>query len=496
MKRIVMLILLSLGILWANTASLLQMGQVGSDWRADLVVTPPVTVTKAVVSNEQNSTEAPFQTEMDTVVYFLIDTSVPMKKAFEKGIQPLLERMEEVKPPRQSWIVSYFDTDLHRIYDDHAQPGSKVSDLLKEVPVQGKRTELWRNTQEALRDLASRAEPRKVLVLLSDGEAEDTSAYTREDVIRRARDAGIRIASIDYRDTIGSQNLRKVAEETGGSFWKADKKTQKLPVGFYQEFGTLINAQGYVMIPRNLIHPTKTGEERLTIALQHAGGESRVEATVQVPKIVPPKPKPKPKPVVKPKPKPKPKVIKKAEPPKSAWQLFFEKYKLYIAIGGGVLLLAILGWLIFRRKPEPEPVEEPEEMTVMPEPAAPQEPVTQMAPSEPLAYFEALDGKRYEIYQFPSTIGKSETNDVVIPSQYVSRQHATVTYRDGYFYLTDNNSSNGTKVNGRRIHAPTRIDNGVKVSFGPYETFFRVVGAVDSGMGGSRTVSEKTTWNR
>jgi hypothetical protein len=502
------MIFLSLGVLWANTATLLKTEKVGSDWRADLVVTPPTTVSKALVSNEQNSSEAIFQTDMDTAVYFLIDTSIPMRNAFRKGIRPLLEEMERVKPPRQSWIVAYFDTDLHRIYDDHAQPGTRLGDLLKEVPVKGRRTELWRNTEEAIKDLASRAEPRKILVLLSDGEAEDTSAYTREDVIRMAKEAGLRIAAIDYRDTIGSQNMRKIAEATGGEFWKADPRTQKLPVDFYQAFGTLINAQGYILIPRNLIHPTKTGEERLSIALQYPGGESRVETTIPVPKIVPPKPKPKPvvkpkpapkpKPVVQPKPKPKPKPIKKPEPPKSAWQLFFEKYKLYIAIGGGVLLLAILAWLIFRKKPEPEPVPEPEEMTVMPTPAPEPEPepVTQMAPAEPLAYFEALDGKRYEIYQFPATIGKSETNDVVIPSQYVSRQHATVTYKDGYFYLTDNNSSNGTKVNGRRIHAPTRIDDGVKVSFGPYETFFRVVGAQTVGMGGTKTVSEKTTWNR
>jgi len=132
----------------------------------------------------------------------------------------------------------------------------------------------------------------------------------------------------------------------------------------------------------------------------------------------------------------------------------------------------------------------------MPPAPEPVEPVTQMAPVEPVAYFEALDGKRYDVYKFPSNIGKSESNDIVIPSQYVSRQHATLTYKDGYFYLTDNNSSNGTKVNGRRIHSPTRIEDGVKVSFGPYETIFKVVGAQTVGMGGAKTVSEKTTWNR
>jgi len=494
MKRILLIIMMIVGFLAANTATLLKLEPTGNEWRAEIVVTPPVIVDKAVVSNEANSTDVDFQSDLDTAIYFLIDTSVPMKRAFNKGIRPLLEKMEEFKPPRQHWIVAYFDKDIHKIYDDAATPNTSLAELLKQVPVQGKRTELWRNTQEAIKDLSQRPEPRKLLVLLSDGDAEDTSAYTREDVIAMARKSGIRIAAIDYRDTIGSQNLRKVAEETGGEFWKADKKTQKLPIGFYQKFGTLINAQGYVTIPSTLLHPTKNGEENLSIVLKHAGGESQVGVTVTVPKIVPPKPKPKPKPVVKPKPKPKPVV--KPEPPKSKWQIFFDTYKLYIAIGAGLLLVLIIALLLFRKKPE-EPVTPDEEMTKMPEtPVETPEPVTVAAPSQPVAWFEALDGKRYEIYKFPATIGKSTSNDVVVPSQYVSRQHATVTYKDGYFFLTDNNSSNGTKVNGKRIHGATRIDHGVKVGFGPYETIFNVAGAQTVGMGGSKTVSEKTTWNR
>ncbi len=105
------------------------------------------------------------------------------------------------------------------------------------------------------------------------------------------------------------------------------------------------------------------------------------------------------------------------------------------------------------------------------------EPPTRVAPAEAVAYFESLDGTRHEVFKFPSTIGKSATNDIVIPGQYISRQHATLIHKDGYYYIADNNSANGVKVNGKKINMQERITNGEKVSFGPYETVFHAVGA-------------------
>jgi pSer/pThr/pTyr-binding forkhead associated (FHA) protein len=49
------------------------------------------------------------------------------------------------------------------------------------------------------------------------------------------------------------------------------------------------------------------------------------------------------------------------------------------------------------------------------------------------------------------TIGRSSTNDIYIPEQHVSRQHAVVNYRDGIFMLNDLNSANGTFVNDQQI---------------------------------------------
>lgn len=49
------------------------------------------------------------------------------------------------------------------------------------------------------------------------------------------------------------------------------------------------------------------------------------------------------------------------------------------------------------------------------------------------------------------TIGRSSTNDIYIPEQHVSRQHAVIHYRSGIFMLDDLSSANGTFVNDQPV---------------------------------------------
>ena len=53
-----------------------------------------------------------------------------------------------------------------------------------------------------------------------------------------------------------------------------------------------------------------------------------------------------------------------------------------------------------------------------------------------------------------ATIGRSSSNDIHIPEQHVSRQHAVINYRDGIFMVNDLGSANGTFVNGMKVEEP------------------------------------------
>lgn len=53
-----------------------------------------------------------------------------------------------------------------------------------------------------------------------------------------------------------------------------------------------------------------------------------------------------------------------------------------------------------------------------------------------------------------ATIGRSSNNDIQIPEQHVSRQHAVINHRDGVFVISDLGSSNGVFVNDNRVSEP------------------------------------------
>ncbi len=61
-------------------------------------------------------------------------------------------------------------------------------------------------------------------------------------------------------------------------------------------------------------------------------------------------------------------------------------------------------------------------------------------------------------------IGRRETCDIVLRFSNVSGQHARMTLEQGYWFLKDLGSRNGTKVNGMRI-SRKRLDPGVKIAF-------------------------------
>ncbi len=59
--------------------------------------------------------------------------------------------------------------------------------------------------------------------------------------------------------------------------------------------------------------------------------------------------------------------------------------------------------------------------------------------------------KNFRLNKPTMTIGRGAMNDVIVPEQTVSTQHATITIEHGSFYLNDLDSTNGTFVNGSRI---------------------------------------------
>lgn len=75
-------------------------------------------------------------------------------------------------------------------------------------------------------------------------------------------------------------------------------------------------------------------------------------------------------------------------------------------------------------------------------------------------------GRAYEIKKDALSIGRSRESDIFLEDLAVSRLHATV-FRDeqGNYHVRDENSANGTTVNGQRI-ADHVLDEGDEIGLG------------------------------
>jgi diguanylate cyclase (GGDEF)-like protein len=82
-------------------------------------------------------------------------------------------------------------------------------------------------------------------------------------------------------------------------------------------------------------------------------------------------------------------------------------------------------------------------------------------------------GAVYPLKHDAFTIGRSQTADVHIPHEGISRLHARVFRAGNAFFVEDLHSANGTFVRGQRIHEATRVADGDRIQLGR-SVIFRV----------------------
>ena len=67
------------------------------------------------------------------------------------------------------------------------------------------------------------------------------------------------------------------------------------------------------------------------------------------------------------------------------------------------------------------------------------------------------------------TIGRSPETDIQIEDQFASSRHAQIYERDGYLYIEDMGSTNGTYLNGRRLDARELLQADDRIRIGDTE---------------------------
>ncbi|MDR3182763.1 MAG: SpoIIE family protein phosphatase [Planctomycetaceae bacterium] len=102
-----------------------------------------------------------------------------------------------------------------------------------------------------------------------------------------------------------------------------------------------------------------------------------------------------------------------------------------------------------------------------------------------------VDRQTFELTQNSTRIGRSSACGVCLDHHGISRDHAVVTCDKGAHCISDLNSRNGTFVNGRQIHEPTRLRNGDLVRLCDIELVY--VDDAEASLSGSSIISKSSS---
>ena len=78
-----------------------------------------------------------------------------------------------------------------------------------------------------------------------------------------------------------------------------------------------------------------------------------------------------------------------------------------------------------------------------------------------------FEGMTYELRGEETLIGRNPTTDIALLDEGISREHALILYDDEErsFLVEDLQSTNGTKVNGKRVRSAV-LENGDEIQIG------------------------------
>ena len=157
------------------------------------------------------------------------------------------------------------------------------------------------------------------------------------------------------------------------------------------------------------------------------------------------------------------------------------KFYLALTIGAAAILLALvaLGFVLMRRRP----VSAAQTDALMPQAF-----LNDVANS--------TEQSSYELGATPIVIGRlqgPENDDVeyiVIGETTIGRRHALIEYKEHSFWVTDQNSLNGTFVNNERLETGVRLKHGDRIRFHKHEFEFQVLDMFES----DRTMMSETVF--
>lgn len=92
---------------------------------------------------------------------------------------------------------------------------------------------------------------------------------------------------------------------------------------------------------------------------------------------------------------------------------------------------------------------------------------------KPALFIDTVNDDEYPVTHWETSIGRSNSCDISLNFETVSRFHAVLTKQKKGWVITDTLSRTGTFVNGKKIKEPTVIKNGDVLIFGGVSLLFK-----------------------
>ena len=86
----------------------------------------------------------------------------------------------------------------------------------------------------------------------------------------------------------------------------------------------------------------------------------------------------------------------------------------------------------------------------------------------------SVDGRRLLVPPAGGTIGRSRDCEIVLEDSGISRRHAEIRHGPDGWAIEDLGSTNGVRVNGRRVSGSQALSAGDRVELGSTEIVFEV----------------------
>jgi Mg-chelatase subunit ChlD len=337
---------------------------------------------------------------------------------------------------------------------DNAEVRARFLESLDVINFKGKFTNSPAAIERAIYELKTngRQDTKKIIIFLTDGIVDtgnknqdlEKENWLKEDLTRESKNAGIRIFGIAFTDNADFRLIQTLAVRTDGEYFRVFE---------------VADLQGvFTKIKRIIAEPSAQEIPVSTAETNRVAPTEPQEISVKQRQVVP-------------------EMARK------------QKSSLVLILFGVIVLLALAVLLQVVRKRK----------TQVAKPAMDQRTGGRILPAEPrlpqavlIDVGQAISTESLTLPLNKDTlrIGRDVGNDIVISRKTISSFHATIAYKDGYFYIEDLRSTNGTRLNDDKLrhNEPVRLKSGDKIDFSIHE--FRFLIPDQTPLGETVTVSE------